>query len=130
MRNYIDSDRTAAKICLVGTRRANETAVNSAEQAIEGLTEQLENPKSKLQFELYKSTLAFEQFTSQIAIAFSGLAPIANNVIKSLNKFYYTTARLYYPRIAHLATHSKKARVRKKNKTRLLHLMQKSIKER
>lgn len=124
MQNDIDSGRTAAKICLIGTRRANEQAVNLAERAIEGLSEQLESPKSKLQFELYKSTLTFEQFASQIATAFSGLVPTANNVTKSLNKFYYTTARLYYPRVVHLALYSKKARTRKKNKARLLRLMQ------
>lgn len=129
MRNNFDSRRTAAKICLVGTRRANETAVNIAEQNIEGLTERLESPKSKLQFELYKSTLAFEQFASQIATAFSELVPIANNVVKSLNKFYYTTARLYYPRVVHLALYSKKARTRKKNKARLLRLMQNIVEE-
>lgn len=43
---------------------------------------------------------------------------------------YHIYGKQNYPRVAHLATHSKKARIRKKNKSRLKRFMQTELKER
>ena len=89
-------------------------------------SEILNNPKNELQFALYKTSLAFEQLSMWIV---EELTPIINNAIKDVYKLYCSYAKQYYPRIVHLALYSKKARIRKKNKARLLRLMLKIVKE-
>lgn len=94
---------------------------------LEGTCPELNTPKGELQYQLYKATLIFEQLANQLSKI---LLPIVKEFTNSTLKFAYTYAKERYPRIAHLAVYSKKARIRKKNKARLMRLMQTELKER
>jgi len=85
----------------------------------------LDDPKNRLQYQLYKLSLAFTEFGFNVI---SALNPAIDSLINSLNPFFSECQRLVNlgaennPRIAFLAYHAKKQRIRKKNLKRLFNI--------
>lgn len=89
------------------------------------------NPKGELHYQFDETEIISEEFMAELA---ERLAPTVREAIKAFKKICLAIYRVYdkqnHPRVAHLAAHSKKARVRKKNKARLMRLLQTELKER
>ena len=91
------------------------------------------NPKNELQYQLYKCTLSLKQLADQlisfVTRAVESFLEAAKPVIRYLAKEArinpliisreFAVAASFYPRLAYLACHAKKKRVRKKNVVRL-----------
>lgn len=93
----------------------------------------LDDPKNRLQYQLYKLSLVFTEFGFNVR---SALNPAIDSLINSLNPFlneyqnpflneYQRLVNLgaeNNPRIAFLAYHAKKQRIRNKNLKRLFNI--------
>jgi len=96
----------------------------------------LSDQKNALQYQLYKRSLAMQQIADQVVPA---VAKVVSDFLKAVRqairmlagkiRIYnlmdseeYSLAASLYPRLAHLAQHAKKERVRKKNITRLFRI--------
>ncbi len=79
----------------------------------------LENPKNALQYQCYKTSLSIQMLFDNLTPAIKQLTTVLSEFAQKL------TAAEHYPRIAHLASHAKKRRVRLKNLRRLQKLGQK-----
>ena len=83
----------------------------------------LENPKNIVQYYLYKMELAMQECGDAIANLLNELAATINTLIPAIVEAWKHITKSYFPRIAFLAYHAKKARARKKNKSRLFRLI-------
>lgn len=88
-------------------------------------------PREEPQYHICGIDLTNEALCEEAA---KRLASSVREIVKGINKLclaiYIAYGKQNYPRVAHLATHSKKARIRKKNKSRLKRFMQTELKER
>ena len=78
----------------------------------------------KLQESINKLSKAFQAFGAELSKALAPIVKALNNIINQYSDLYFENAN---PKLKHLAFHSKKARVRKKNLNRIIKEATKSL---
>ena len=88
----------------------------------------LNDPKNRLQYQLYKTQLSFEQFADMLIPVVKRLSENLMQIIKPTLDAFCEYQRIIgigakaNPKLAYLACHAKKSRARTKNLTRLYKL--------